>query len=67
LIQANRARFSRTLRAPFARRGGDLPLPKPAKGATLAAKLLPFGEFRLDTALLLNASSCYDFLSQWRG
>src|SRR5438046_1584324 len=71
-LRANRARFSTgalqpEARPPFARRGGDLPLPKPAKGAMVAAKLLPSGEFRLDTTVLLNASSCYDFLSQWRG
>jgi hypothetical protein len=39
--------LSRKPRPPFARGDGDLPLPKPVKGATLIAKRLSSGGFRL--------------------
>src|SRR5262249_17198590 len=50
--QANRARsapeyISRGPRSPLARGNGELPLPKPARSAILAAKPLESGECRL--------------------
>jgi hypothetical protein len=55
LVQANRERsaverFDGRSRSPLACGDGDLPLPKPVKGATLAAKLMLAGGFRFTNA-----------------
>ena len=39
--------FDRPLRAPFASGYGDLPLPKPVKGAILSSKTPGSGEYRV--------------------
>jgi hypothetical protein len=44
-------RFSGRSRSLFARRDGDLPLPKPAKGASLVAKLLVSGGSRMNSLI----------------